>query len=373
MASNNIKRWLVVALTGTMLLGSAGCSASSDHKSTSEYIKPEDAVNITKVSGFETTEVVEGSFELTYQTDAYVTYTQMQSLYWENSQDRYEEILVSVGDMVKKGDVIATFEGSSSMEADVLERSLAVEEAQTALNKLIKYYDNSIANKTKSMETLTGYDYQIADLELQKLECEYAQRRAESEYQIAKLQESLNEIVEKKNNRQLLAPFDGRIEMVSREFVKGNKVNTGSPIVMISDLSSQALAFRNSNNANDVSYLSEVTLKDRVTGDTYTGKIVSCPNVTGKSGGDVIIELDEELPEGREDVYFKVDGYILQKDSVVMVNQKALEKEGNNQFVYVLNENGARYKIYVTIGKTDTKGNTTIIEGLIPGQKVVVD
>lgn len=373
MASNNIKRWLVAALTGTMLLGSAGCSASSDHKSTSEYIKPEDAVNITKVSGFETTEVVEGSFELTYQTDAYVTYTQMQSLYWENSQDRYEEILVSVGDMVKKGDVIATFEGSSSMEADVLERSLAVEEAQTALNKLIKNYDNSIANKTKSMETLTGYDYQIADLELQKLECEYAQRRAESEYQIAKLQESLNEIVEKKNNRQLLAPFDGRIEMVSREFVKGNKVNTGSPIVMISDLSSQALAFRNSNNANDVSYLSEVTLKDRVTGDTYTGKIVSCPNVTGKSGGDVIIELDEELPEGREDVYFKVDGYILQKDSVVMVNQKALEKEGNNQFVYVLNENGARYKIYVTIGKTDTKGNTTIIEGLIPGQKVVVD
>lgn len=373
MASNNIKRWLVAALTGTMLLGSAGCSASSDHKSTSEYIKPEDAVNITKVSGFETTEVVEGSFELTYQTDAYVTYTQMQSLYWENSQDRYEEILVSVGDTVKKGDVIATFEGSSSMEADVLERSLAVEEAQTALNKLIKNYDNSIANKTKSMETLTGYDYQIADLELQKLECEYAQRRAESEYQIAKLQESLNEIVEKKNNRQLLAPFDGRIEMVSREFVKGNKVNTGSPIVMISDLSSQALAFRNSNNANDVSYLSEVTLKDRVTGDTYTGKIVSCPNVTGKSGGDVIIELDEELPEGREDVYFKVDGYILQKDSVVMVNQKALEKEGNNQFVYVLNENGARYKIYVTIGKTDTKGNTTIIEGLIPGQQVVVD
>ena len=101
--------------------------------------------------------------------------------------------------------------------------------------------------------------------------------------------------MKKKNNRELVAPFDGRIEMVSREFVKGNKVNTGSPIVMISDLNSQAFAFRNSNNSGDVSYLSEVTLTDRVTGDSYTGKIVSCPNVTGKSGGDVIIELDEEL------------------------------------------------------------------------------
>lgn len=373
MASNNLKRWLVAVLTGTMMLGIAGCSTSLEHSSSSEYLKPEDAVNIAKTSGFETTEVIEGSFELTYQTDAYVTYTQMQSLHWENSQDRYEEILVSVGDTVKKGDVIATFEGSSSMEADVLERTLAVEEAQTALNKTIKNYENSIANKEKSLETLTGYDYQIADLELQKLESEYAQRLAESEYQIAKLQESLSEQVDKKNNRQLLAPFDGRIEMVSREFVKGNKVNTGSPIVIISDLDSQAMAFRNSNNADDVSYLSEVTLKDRVTGDVYTGKIVSCPNVTGKSGGDVIIELDEELPEGREDVYFKVDGCILQKDSVVMVNQKALEKEGNSYYVYVLNENGARYKTYVTIGKTDTNGNTTIIEGLLPGQQVVVD
>ena len=373
MASNNLKRWLAIALTGSLMLGIGGWSTSSEHKSSAEYIKPEDAVNIAKTSGFETTEVVEGSFELTYQTDAYVTYTQIQSLHWENSQDRYEEILVSVGDVVKKGDVLATFEGSSNMEADVLERSLAVEEAQTALNKTIRNYENSIANKKKSLEVLTGYDYQIADLELQKLESEYAQRVTESEYQIAKLQESLSELVEKKNNRELVAPFDGRIEMVSREFVKGNKVNTGSPIVMISDLNSQAFAFRNSNNAGDVSYLSEVTLTDRVTGDTYTGKIVSCPNVTGKSGGDVIIELDEELPEGREDVYFKVDGYILQKDNVVMVNQKALEKEGNNQYVYVLNENGARYKIYVTIGKTDTNGNTTIIEGLIPGQKVVVD
>ena len=39
MASNNLKRWLVAVLTGTMMLGIAGCSTSLEHSSSSEYIQ----------------------------------------------------------------------------------------------------------------------------------------------------------------------------------------------------------------------------------------------------------------------------------------------------------------------------------------------
>ncbi len=371
MALNKIKRILASGLAATMMMSISGCTTSSENKSTAEYIKAGEGIVISAGIGYETAEVSQGSFVKTYQTDAYVTYTNSQRLYWENSQDRYDEILVSVGDIVKKGDVLATFEGSSSSEADALERTLAVEEAQAALNRTVKNYDSSIAAKKKSMETLTGYDYEIASLELQKLESEYALRVKESEYQITKQQEALNELLEEQATKELIAPFDGRIDSVNRDFQKGNKVNVGSPIVQISDLDSQVFAFRNNTFSADVSYLSEVTLTDRVTGEEYTGTIVSCPNVTNQPYSDVIVELDTELPEGREDVYFKVDGYIMQKENVTLVDNRALKSEGSNYYVYILNENNARYKTYVTIGET-TDGLTWVIDGLTPGQTVLM-
>lgn len=368
MAPNKKRKIVAGSLALLMMVSISGCTSLSEHENISEYIQSGKVTG----NGYKTTEVYTGSFEVAYEADASVSYTKTEGLYWENSQDRYDEILVSNGDMVKKGDVIATFEVTSVSEADILERTLAVEEAESSLSKTIQNYESAIAKKKESMKDLSGYDYQIAQVELNKLKSQYAQQVEEAEYQIANLQEALDELLERKENNQLLAPFDGRIAYVSREFQKGNKVDVGTPIVQINDLDSQVLAFRNSNYQGTVPYLSKVTLTDRTTKEEYTGTVVSCANVTGNANDDVIVQLDTELPEGKENVYFKVDGYIMQKENVTLVASDAIKSEGNDNYVYVLNENNATYKVYVTVGGS-SDGVTWIIEGLTAGQTVVIE
>lgn len=368
MAPNKKKRVLAGGIALLMLVTVSGCTSMAQQESTAEYVQSGKVTG----RGYETTEVYEGSFEIPYEADATVTYTKSQALYWESSQDRYVELLVTPGDMVEKGDVLATFEVSSISEADILERELAVQEAQTALNRTIRSYEERIAAKKKAMETLEGADYTIAELELAKLKSEYSQRVAEGEHQVGQMQELLSEIRDKKASNELRAPFAGRISGVSREFKEGNKVKTGSPIVTIEDLDSQLLVFRNSNYKGTVPYLSKVTLTDRVSGEEYTGTVVSCANVTGAEMDEVLVELDTELPEGKDNVYFKATGFIANKEKVILVDEQAVKTEGTDSYVHVINDNNATYKAYVTVGDT-VGGVTWIIDGVEPGQVVVIE
>ena len=368
MVLNKKKRVLACSMALLMLTGLSGCTTLAEHESAAEYMQSGKVTG----SGYKTAEVYEGSFDIPYDVDASVTYTKSQNLYWENSQDRYLELLVSAGDMVKKGDVLATFEVSSIGESDIMERTNAVQEARTSLNRTIESYKAMINAKKEAMKNLEGYDYQIAELELKKLESEYEQRTTEGERYVTLAQEALNELQEQKNHDELVAPFDGRISWVSREFQKGNKVKAGLPIVLLEDLDSQMLEFRNSNYKGTVPYLSKVSLTDRVSGEEYTGTVVSCGNVTGFAEDQVLVELDTELPEGKDGVYFKATGFIAQLTKVILVDSKAIKTSGTDSYVHVLTDNNATYKAYVTTGDT-VGGLTWIIDGVSPGQKLIAE
>ena len=368
MVPNKRKRLLACSMTLLMLIGLSGCTTLAENESTAEYMQSGKVTD----SGYKTTQVYEGSFDIPYEADASVVYTKSEYLYWESSQDRYLELLVSAGDMVKKGDVLATFEVSSIGESDILERTNAVQEAQTSLNRTIESYNTMIDAKKESMESLEGFDYQIAELELKKLESEYEQRVTEGQHYVAQAQEALNDLQEQKNQNELVAPFDGRISWVGRDFQKGNKVKVGSAIVQIEDLNSQLLQFKNSNYKGTVPYLSTVSLTDRVSGEEYTGTVVSCGNVTGFAQDEVLVELDTELPEGKDSVYFKATGYIARLTKVILVDSNAVKTSGTESYVHVLTDNNATYNAYVTTGDT-VGGLTWIIDGVSPGQNLIVE
>lgn len=369
MVPNKIKRILAGSFVLAMTLSIGGCTTITNEKSTAELL-PVGSSASTGNTGYRTTQVYEGEFALTYDAYAEVVYTASQNLSWDNAQDRYGEILVSTGDVVKKGDVLATFIGSSSADVDVLEKELAVQEAQNALNKTVRNYENSIAKKKNSMQSLTGYDYDIANLELEKLRSEYAQRVEEAEYQIARQQEALAETTEKRDKKELLAPFDGKISGVNPDCREGNKVMPGTPIIQISDESSRIMSLQSTDYISQVPYLSRVTLQDPMAQLEYEGTVVSCASVSGNSR--VIVQLDQEIPKDREEAKYKAQGYVAKKENVTLVDNEAIRDEGNKKYVYVLNENNARYKVYIATGKTNN-GITWVMDGLTPGQTVALD
>lgn len=374
MASNKGKQMKAGILMLALMLCLVGCKKLSTYESTAEYIPANQVSDQVNSTGYETVKAYEDDLIVEYQTKAQVAYTQSRSLYWDNPQDICGEMLVSTGDIVKKGDVIATFQSSQDSEIQVMERKLAVQEAQASLNQTIQTYENMLAAKRKSLELLTGYEYQIANLELEQMQYEYAQQVLEGEYRVSKQQEQLDKMGDWQETRALVAPFDGKITAVNHAFQPGTPLKSNSPIVQISDLDSEVLAFQSSQYADDVKYLSQVTLTDPDTQQQYTGTIVSCPGVTGNKGSAAIIKVNEEMPEGLESTGLKtlnVNGYLMQKEKVTLVDSQALKQEEGAVFVYVLNENQARYKVYVTIG--ENRNNLAwVIDGLSPGQTVII-
>lgn len=368
----NKRRKLLIrglALILALMLGLCGCSSAAKTTSTAEYIQDGQVIG----SGYKTTESYLGDFEVRYSDKAQIVCLKQQKLTWNGEGDRYGDLLVQQGQMVKKGDVLATFEVMSVSDADILEKQLAIQEADASLNRAAERYEEAIAKKIESMAKLKSYDYQIASLELEKLRSEYAQQTAEANHQKEMLQEALEELNEKKKDNQLVAPFDGRIQMISRSFQRGNRVDTYETLMVIEDLNSEAIQFMNGSIYGSVPYLSTVTLTDSRTEKTFTGTVVSCKGVT--EGADaIVIQPDPDADFDMENFigFLDAEGCLIKKTSVVLLDSLAIKTEGNDYYVFVLTDQNTIQKVYISIGG-ESGGVTWVTEGLEAGQKVLME
>jgi multidrug efflux pump subunit AcrA (membrane-fusion protein) len=365
----NKKRALSCALAAAMLLTAGGCAQVAEQQSTAQYIE----LGSITGSGYRTAEAYTGDFEVPFSTNAQITCLKQERLYWENSEDRYGDLMVQEGQEVKKGDVLATFEVTSVSDADILERELAIQNAETSLAKVHTRYQEAIESKQESLKTLTSYEYQIAELELEKLKSEYAQQVAETERQAETLRKSLQELRERKEGGRMIAPFDGRVQSVSRSFQKGNKVVAYETLIVLEDTSSRAICFVNNSAFGTVPYLSKVELYDKWAKKSYTGTVVSCAHVTGQKMDEVVVQPDDAGIMLADSVGFlEVTGNLIRKSDVILVDSKAVKKEGTSYYVFVLGENNSMQKVYISVGG-ENAGVTWVTEGLEPGQTVVLE
>lgn len=360
---------LMMAIILVMLM--SGCGTTTQYESSAQRIPAEDVAEERIDDTYETVRVYEDSFRIEFQTEATVEYTLSRELYWQETGDTYGQLLVSKGDIVKKGDVLATFYGSEDDELEVLEASIAVQEAQNSLNQTRQTYDELISAKQKSIANLSGEEYEIACLELSEMELEYEKRVLDGQYRITTMQKNLSRIQEEKGNKELVAPYDGKISMVSRSFKEGTFVDAQTPIVEIYDLDSRVLALKGGSFTSEVNYLSQVELSDPETQEKYTGTIVSCPQVTGSSGSKVIVRMNDEFPDGKDEIDFQVKGVLIDEKKATLVESRAIQSGANRNYVYVMGENHAKYKVYVTVAKSHNN-ITWISEGIVPGQIVLV-
>ena len=377
MVLSKLRQFCCLSFVIAILLNVSGCVELSTFTSTDEYIPSEEMIEQADVLEYQTAEVYEDTFTLDFQEAATIKYTITRELYWENPQDLYGELLVAKGDYVKKGDVLATFVSSQNDEIAILERELSVEQARASLNQVIQTYENLIAAQKENLTRLTGEEYELAYMKLEEMEYEYAYRLLEGEHRVAMQQEALDEVLKTQETKELVAPFDGKIVSVSSAFQTGYKIGNGVPIIKISDVESRRMVLKETRITKQANYLSPVTITDPYTKETYNGTIVSCPEVTGQEQSSTMIRLDDELQEEQEGVEYLVSGCIYHKEKATLVDSHAVKTEtlmsGNKvSYVYVLNENNAKYKVCVKVGAV-FNNVTWIIEGLEPGQRVIVE
>lgn len=357
----------LVAALALLCLCVGGCSGDQEDIAT-EYMDP--GVK-SGMGSYKTATVTTGDFEITYSADARMSYQNGRALYWPYAEDRCGQLQVKMGDFVSKGDVLATFEINVS-EADLLEKEMAVSDAQSSLDSVNTSYSQQVSQAQSQMSGLTGYAYDQAYWELSSLKEEWNAAAEDAQEVLRKVEEEREKLQERKETDKLTAPFDGYIVEVDENFRTGDFVDTQTPVLGVADVSSAMVSFTSSSPYGNVPYGSEVTLIDQRDQKKYTGTVVSCREVTQSEKDVVVISPQESLPDGALSGAIKVEGTILKKSGVLLVDSAALRQEGQSYYVLVLTEQNTVNKTYVTVGAQN--GTVTwITGGLTDGQTVVLE
>ncbi|MCI9337255.1 MAG: hypothetical protein HFH93_06910 [Lachnospiraceae bacterium] len=322
-------------------------------------------------ANYETAQAAEGEYIRTAGGSVHVYYPVTAELCWEESGARFREYLVKKGQEVKKGDALAVFDIEVSM-ADREELSLQLARTKERMEDGIEERLSAMEEAGEKLQGLENFELRIAQLRIEKAQAEYEQFVYQSEQEIARLSERLEELDERSANDTLFAPFDGVIDSIAI-------CSEGDPMskdtVMITMHAADKFYLAADDAAGSLRYNAEVTVEAGRRNDpkTYHGKVVAAPSVLPASApqGMTLIELYEDVTEKELSGSPKYEFRLEELQNVLLVDWKALSIENGKNFVYVLEDDTVR-KRYVTPGLTNRQ-EAWILDGLKEGQTVIAD
>lgn len=360
-----MKKYTALVMTLFILAGLAGCGTEA--VTAPELLEPVavkmDVANAEKGDIYHVTTyqgaVVPCVEELHFLVDGYL-----------------EEFSVMTGDMVQKGEVLATLSEELTLkEIEGLEDEIA------NLVKLGEFSDRQaqadieIAKEELAIQKESGaaaQDCKVKELEIQKLELTLAQTRELRELELQEKRSSLQDLRSKVGKNEITAPYSGRIVYVS-EVEEGAAIQGYTPVIYIADDSRMSLS---------TDYISESVVEGadkvyaRILDKDYDISYIPYDRselVTMMLSGEEIktkFSIDTEDAGLQNGQFAVVMVYSQYKENVLTVPVNALYRDEARHYVYKQSED-ARVRCDVTVGMTtDTKAE--IVEGLEEGDVVYV-
>lgn len=291
------------------------------------------------------------------------------------SVDGYlDQMLVSVGDTVQEGDVLAVLD-----EEQLMEQIESLEEEIDYIVTMGEYSDKKaeldIEIAGKELAALLESRAQNCtekELEIQKLKLQLEQTQELRSLELEEKQSALERLQEKSEKNQLTAPFDGTVIYVG-EVKKGEQLEAYAPVIYLADDSRLFLS---------AEYIPEAELKsaDRLFAQImdkeyeisyvpydeseYIAMVLYGEELDAQFSFD---ESDDQIRSGQFAAVVVVDSY---RENVLTIPANALYRDGSERYVYK-QEGDQRIRCDVTTGViTDTKAE--IVEGLQEGDMVYV-
>lgn len=303
-------------------------------------------------------------------------------------QAKIKKVNVKVGDKVKIGDILLTYE-TQDLGATVTQAQIQYDNA--ILQKKDLYNQNeSIKNK------IADFDKQIVALEKStnptdkaKLESLKQQKSALSPMSEEKLKQadnavklaelSLNSAKQRlaENKSTIVAENAGVVTEMNA--IEGSVGNGMQAVIKIQDVENlKAIASLGKYDANKVKVGQEVSVKSG--NNVYKGSISfiepAAKKTVGVTGSDTTLGVEiailDSAPALKIDFDVDVDVLVEKVANAIKIPSEALKVEkGNNNFVYIVEENVAREK-KVTIG-TQSDTEIQITQGIKNGDKVILN
>ncbi len=371
--SENKKIWSVcasflkvAALSLTALLCLTACGSGEQ----SQTLLQEELMT-SQQANYKTVQVETGEYIKTVSGKVSFVYPLQTSLYWENSNARYREVLVRRGQEVKEGDVLMIFdieESTAELEALKLQLQRAREDYGTGNAERLAVINAEIAHT----EALEDYELQIANLTIEKLQAEYEQFVYQSELEISQLEEQIKTIESEIENNQLVAPFDGVIDDVI-SYNPGDQVVQGQALITI--YATDKFLLKADGASGYLRYNTKVTIEtgDKDNPKSYSGRVVAASNILPASLSQnlTLIELDADITEEELKGTLKYQCNTEEVRDILVADRDAVSKEAGESYVYVLNGDMVQ-KRYIVTGENHTD-MVWILDGLSEGQILIVD
>jgi len=295
---------------------------------------------------------------------AYIDFLETD-LSWNEANTYYKQICVKTGDFVSKGDWLMIFRSEKSqLEIDALKlemEQLKMEIAEAVNKKLL-----AIEEAKKEALQLSGRQLEIAQLEIQKKQIDYDKYDYEKGLELKELQDELDELLQiQDGNYGLVAPFDGMIASVVNADLD-TKVPTSKVLVTMRSMEEYYMTTQ-----YDSKYRYNMEISMDINGSTYTGTIVTCPNILPSTVSDntVYIDVNATLDTSRLGRRASFLAYYERMQDVPVVEGTFISLDDNGHYVNVL-ENGKVHKRYITLGPSNRK-SYWVLAGVSEGQVLV--
>lgn len=336
-----VKKAACFVLSGAMMISLCGCSKNSAKDSAP-------SINLEPYSKmvYDTVTVQQGDIESVVELSLKPDDFEMKNYSVDQSDFEVDKINVKKGDKVSKGDIMISF------KAEEIQESIDSYEEEKAQNEmLIDHY-----TKLMAIDSSNDYSDDIASLR--------------DDIELANLY--IEEQNERLKDYQVIAERDGTVTYLN-EYLQYGYATAGETLVSLVSGSSDYTATTDDDFEFKVGDVYEAELNIAV----YEMKVKSCEKytdaATGKEMQNLIFEPTTDMSGVTES---DVLSMVINKpviSNVVYVDKDAVfeGKDGNN-YVYVVNDEGYRSAVKVTVG--DKVDDYIIIkEGLKAGEQVTLN
>lgn len=253
------------------------------------------------------------------------------------------EVLFTEGSKVSKGDVIIRFE-DEELKGAVKQAEGEYEAAKSNFERISKLHQQKVESAKKFEEV--NAQFKMAEGKLQQTK--------------ARLDQA-----------SIKAPFDGTIGIMPIN--AGSFVQLATELVTIVDNSSVKVTFKiPERNIHDIGQGQALEVKvSAFKNQVFTGTVEAVDVKVEKESHSVEVKGTIPNPDGllRDGLFANVSLIIGEKNNTMTVDESAIERQGEVEFVWVVERGRAERKRVLT--GTRENGQVEIIAGLQPGQVVV--
>ena len=282
--------------------------------------------------------------------------------------ERIAHVYVSVGDEVKKGDLLIELD-ISTIEAEITSQNDQIDQLSLSLSHL--YASLAIDLEQAELLDQQAEANNVANWSSRQtaVQASYYTQISSVSNQLEVAQARLTELELEKEKRQLRASIDGIVSQMS-SFYRGERSVKDREIITIVDME-EALFEVYSNNSSLLkdgeTYVMTSGTKEFVT-TCCLGKDLDFPSVKPEG---IYLKLEVPDPELKKGASGSVTVIVQEVKNTLFVPVKAVQTVQGQTVVYIPDEQGFRQMVEVTVGIT----NGTVIEiksGLEEGDTIIL-